>query len=108
MKAIPDAAKHEIRIALTRNGEEADRYMSALVPVLTGETKISIFWYIKDVTGGTRLTVSAGGDGSPARAVEFVNDTPFFYPVIRLNGKRWRSRISRHINKAAKQAVSGG
>ena len=108
LRKIPDSAKAEMKRALTMNGAEADRYMSALIPVLTGETKISIFYFIRDVSGGIQLTVVAGHDGAPARMVEFVNETPFFYPVIRLNHKRWTSRIKRHINKSVKLTIAGG
>lgn len=108
VKRMPAKAEQYVEDAMVKNGEEATKYMKLLVPVDDGSTRDSIFYYTKQVPTGIQLVIGAGdGAGSPARIVEYVNNDAFFYPTLRLQGKRYRGRYKRAINKAAKEIANG-
>ena len=109
IKKLPAAAENHIQDAMKKNGDEGTKYMKLLAPVDSGKTQASIFYYVKHIPHGVRLTFGAGdGEEAPARIVEFVNDQAFFYPTIRIQGKRYRGRYRRAINKAAKEIATRG
>ena len=105
---LPRNAREELAKANSKSVEEFERYAHALVPVRDGHTKRSIEAGTYELPNGNFVLTMTAGDGTdlaPARAVEFVNDQPFFYPTLRLFHKRWKGRVKRAINKAAKQAA---
>lgn len=107
VRKLPATAEKHIQGAMEKNGTEGTKYMGLLAPSDTGQTRASIFYYVRKIPGGIQLTFGAGdGEDAPARIVEFVNDQPFFYPTLRLQGKRYRGRYRRAINKAAKEIAS--
>lgn len=114
VRKLPETAERHIEDAMTKNGDEAVKFMKLLAPQpgqgrATGATRSSIFYYIRKIPTGIQLTIGAGdGEDAPARIVEFVNEQPFFYPTLRLQGKRYRGRYRRAINKAAKEIASRG
>ena len=108
VKRMPPKAEQYVEAAMHKNGDEATKYMKLLVPVDDGSTRESIFYYVKKVPTGIQLRIVAGdGEDAPARYVEFVNKQAFFYPTMRLQGKRYRGRYRRAINKAAKEIANG-
>ena len=124
LRAIPQAAKAEIRKALAASAEEIVAHAKRLVPVDSGDLRDSIGWTFGAApkgamvlaTGGEgelKVTVYAGtSDAFYARWVEFGTAAqpahPYFFPAYRLVRKRVKSRISRAVNKAAKTAAGGG
>ena len=108
VKRMPPKAEHYLEDAMKKNGEEATKYMKLLVPVDEGNTKASITYNVKTISTGVELRIEAGaGEKAPARIVEFANNQAFFYPTLRLQGKRYRGRYRRAINKAAKEIANG-
>jgi HK97 gp10 family phage protein len=108
--------------AISQNAAEMAQQSARLAPRDTGDLAETIGWMwtpsrnVSEATrasikGGVRLSADVhagirGGKGFHAGFVEFgtvdQSPQPFFYPVYRLNRRRYRSRISRAINKAVK------
>mgnify|MGYP001796675931 CR=1 FL=1 len=107
LKRLPQHTRNELARVNQKSVEEFERSAKALVPVLTGETQLSIEAGTYETDGGFVLTMTAGDgtDNAPARIVEFVNDQPFFYPTLRLFRKRWYGRARRAVTKTAKIAA---
>ena len=109
IKKMPELAERYVKEAMTKNGEEAVKYMRLLCPEDSGATEASIRYEVKDTSKGVALQIRAGdGEEAPARLVEYANNQPFFWPTIRLQGKRYRGRYRRAINKAAKEIANRG
>lgn len=105
LKAIPKLVGKRIEKAQDKNGAESARYMKALVPVGTDSgvrTRDTIKHKVTVKPGRIKLRIEAADD---ARAIEFINDQPFFYPVIRLHGKRRLRRTIKEINKGLKDGT---
>jgi HK97 gp10 family phage protein len=124
LKALPDAAKNEIRAALEQNVEEIADFARRLVPVHQGDLRASIGWTFGAAPKGSmvlaqaesteadlRVTVYAGNERAYyARWVEFgtvkMVGRPFFFPAYRAVKRRVRGRLTRATRKAAK-AIAG-
>lgn len=127
LRAIPDAARTEIRKAMEASANEVVATAKSLVPVDSGALRDSIGWTWGDApkgsivlgtaragtTGNMVLTIYAGDDEAfYARWVEFGTSKaparPFFFPSWRANRKRTRARISRAITVSAKRIAAAG
>lgn len=124
---LPSVVKGAIRAALAESAEEIANLARSLVPVDSGDLKKSIGWTYGKAPRGTitlatlaysksgdlTVTIYAGNDEAfYARWVEFGTKTgnpaqPFFFPSYRALRRRARSKVSRAINKAAKQVAAG-
>lgn len=124
LKALPEAVKADIRVALERSADEIVALAKSLVPVDKGALRDSIGWTYGEApkgsmalaTGGSgdlKVTVYAGSsDAFYARWVEFgtvnMSGIPFFFPAYRALRRRVRSRVSRAVTKAARRVAGGG
>lgn len=133
LRALPAAAKAEIRKALETDAQEIVDLAKRFVPVKTGALKNSIGYNFDDASSlpnaatasGLVVTIYAGDDNAwYARLVEFgtkphVNKgefkgsqnpgapaEPFFFPAYRLGKKRAKARLGRAYNTAAKKVAS--
>lgn len=124
---LPSVVKGAIRAALAESAEEIANLARSLVPVDSGDLKKSIGWTYGKAPRGTitlatlaysksgdlTVTIYAGNDEAfYARWVEFGTKSgnpaqPFFFPSYRALRRRARSKVSRAINKAAKQVAAG-
>jgi HK97 gp10 family phage protein len=122
--AIPAKVRQAARDTLEQNAEEIVADMKRLAP--KGESLDlvnSIGWTWGDAPEGSmvigtvggkeystlRITIYAGGgDAFYARFQEFgtkdMPANPFFFPVWRTRKRRVKSRLTRNINKAIKEA----
>ena len=122
--AIPAKVRQATRDTLEQNAEEIVADMKRLAP--KGESLDlvnSIGWTWGDAPEGSmvigtvggkeystlRITIYAGqGDAFYARFQEFgtkdMPANPFFFPVWRTRKRRVKSRLTRNINKAIKEA----
>lgn len=124
-------AKLKVRLAMEESADEIVRMAKGLAPVDSGALRDSIGWTWGAAPSGSmtlttlarsgesdlRITIYAGtrdkklgdADAFYASWVEFgtqhMQAHPFFFPAYRANKKRARSRISRAINKAVKEAA---
>lgn len=123
LQAIPRVARREIEAAIQKSAAEMVVQMQNFVPVDEGILKSTIgFTFDRSLL---RATIVAGGEATtrPVRegasatydyafAQEFgtqeMEANPFFYPAYRLGKRRAKGRITRAINKAAKQVAAGG
>ncbi|MGE0845838.1 MAG: HK97-gp10 family putative phage morphogenesis protein [Flavobacteriaceae bacterium] len=124
LKALPEAAKVGIRVAMEQGATEIVDLARSLCPVDRGDLRDSIGWTWGDAPRGAmvlaqggegdlRVTVYAGNDEAYyARWVEFGTQKmaaqPFFFPAYRALRKRVKGRISRATTKAAKKVAAGG
>lgn len=132
-RAVPKAVRKAAEKALEKNATEIVAMMKRLVPVKSGALRDSIGWTWGDAPKGSmaigtvsaeegsdmRITIYAGtrdkrlGNKDAFYAVfqEFgtkkMAANPFFWPAIRANRQRARSRISREVRKAAREAFGG-
>lgn len=109
LRALPAQVRKNIIAAHKKNGGEAVRYMQQLVAVQknpspedTVRTKTTIGFVTASNAQGVSLTVTAGDD---ARAIEFINRQPFFYPVVENYFGRWQSRVAKAVNDAGKEVT---
>lgn len=121
--AIPATVRKNMRYELEEIAEQIVAQMYSLAPQLTGDLAGSIGWTWGDAPEGSlvigqvgnnkygamRITIYAGGgDQFYALFQEFgtknMPANPFFYPVWRVNRRRVRSRVTRAIKKAVRQA----
>ena len=121
--AIPETVRVNVRAELEAIADDLVSQMYSLAPQRTGDLAGSIGWTWGDAPGGSvvigqvggreygtmRITIYAGDrETFYARFQEFgtVNmpANPFFFPAWRANRRRVRSRISRAIKKAIRQA----
>lgn len=122
-KAIPQRAKENVRVAMEQAAYDIVEEMYSRAPHLTGDLAGSIGWTWGEAPKGTmtigkvggkeygtmRITIYAGGgDQFYAKFQEFGTQdmpaNPFFFPVWRARKKRVKSRISRAISKAIREA----
>lgn len=123
--ALPQNARTAIKAALDASGTELAEAARALAPVRTGKLRDSIV----STSGGSAtpsysqpggshvvpdysVKVTAGNsDVRYAHLVEYgTTDAPaqpFFWPAYRILKKRLRSRVSRAVGKAARDAAKG-
>ena len=124
LRALPQAAKREIRAALEASAEEIVALAKSLVPEVSGDLRESIGWTwgrapkasmtlgrVAADSLGADLTItiySGNSEAFYARWVEFGTQKaaaqPYFYPAYRALRRRARSRTSRAVNKAARLA----
>ena len=121
--AIPAAVRKNVRYELEEIADQLVAQMYGLAPQLTGDLAQSIGWTWGDAPEGSvvvgqvggraygtmRITIYAGSkEAFYAVWQEFGTSkmaaNPFFYPVWRQNRKRVKSRLTRAIKKAIKQA----
>lgn len=122
--AIPVKVRQAARETLEQNAEEIVKDMRRAAPVgERGNLLHSINWTWGDAPEGSmaigtvggskyatmRITIYAGGgDAFYAHFQEFgtvnMHANPFFFPVYRARKKRVKSRLTRNINKAIKNA----
>jgi HK97 gp10 family phage protein len=117
LRAMPQAAKDEIRKALEASAQEITGTAKNFAPSRTGALRNSIGYSMGREGLGTgnelSVTVHAGDDDAYyAPFVEFgtsrgASARPFFFPAYRLVKKRVKSRISRATSKAAKKVAAG-
>ena len=107
-KRMPQFVVKELDKVAEKTKAEVVPQMKVLVPVDEGLTRDSIGAFIAERDDGVILGIYAGDgtDKAPARLVEFYNNQPFFYPVIRNNSKRIKGRLKRAITKAAKSVYT--
>lgn len=124
LAALPAAAKEQIRDALVRSAREITDLMISLAPRDTGRLQVSIGFTFGVAPKGTisfgdvkfgdlKVTIYAGDDEAfYARWVEFgtqkTRAQPYFFPAYRALRKPSKARVSRAMNKAARQVASGG
>ena len=137
LKKLPEAAERAVRKAMEQGANEIVAMMKSLVPVRTGALRDSIGWTwgaapsgslslatVKSADGKLTLTIFASD--FKARWVEFgtashiaggifegaeipaIPASPYFFVSYRALRKRTKSRITRAINKSAKQVAAGG
>lgn len=129
LAAMPPQLARAISTAIETNATEMASESKRIAQGfrLTGDLEGSIGWQWTPVSnqsdetrgsvkGAVNLSADVfagrkGGKGFHAGFVEFgtVNAPaqPFFFPVYRLNSRRYKARISRELNKAIK-AMSAG
>ena len=131
IKALPDAARAEIRAAMEQSAEEVVAMAKRLVPVDSGALRDSIGWTWGEPPKGSitlaqsdpnaeAITIYAGSrdktlgdaDAFYVRWVEFGTVTarahPFFFPSWRALRKRVKSRNTRAVKKAFTRVAAGG
>jgi HK97 gp10 family phage protein len=123
--AIPAAVREAARLELERNATAIVADMKRVAPVDDGALRDSIGWTWGEAPAGSlvigtvggrgygtlRITIYAGGrEAFYARFQEFgtvkMAANPFFFPVWRARRRRTRSRITRSISKAIKEAAN--
>lgn len=130
-KTIPDRVRERTRAAMEKGADEIVKMAKALVPVDSGALRDSIGWTWGDapkgsITLGTskpagdgdeRITIYAGTrnknlgdlDAFYVRFVEFgtrnMTAHPFFFPSYRTLKRRVKSRITREMRKAIREAA---
>lgn len=121
--AIPEAVRINARAEMENIANDLVEKMYSLAPQDTGDLAGSIGWTWGDAPRGSlvlgrvggreyaglRITIYAGDKNAfYARFQEFgtrnMAANPFFFPVWRLMKRRVRSRLSRAIRKAIKDA----
>jgi len=121
MRQLPDAMRDNVRKAIRVSTEEGARVAKTLAPDQTGQTRDGITTEYKDggMTGTVVVIDSAAarsekdraysiehgrkkGDRGTTEGYHFVHRTREFLK------DKYRRRISRAINKAAKEVVTGG
>lgn len=132
IRALPDAARAEIRAAMEKSADEMVAMAKRLVPVDSGALRDSIGWtWGAPPKGSIALARSSGGPGEAitiyagsrdktlgdadafyVRWVEFGTVTaaaqPFFFPSWRALRKRIKSRNTRAVSKAFRKVAAGG
>ncbi|KFG68701.1 HK97-gp10 family putative phage morphogenesis protein [Microvirga sp. BSC39] len=124
LRALPKAAKDEIRAALAQSAEEMAAMARRLAPVESGALRASIGWTFGQAPKGSmvlaegssdeaelRVTVYAGSDKAfYSRWQEFgtakMAANPYFFPSYRSLRRRIRGRITRATRKAARSVAS--
>lgn len=133
---LPVVAKSRIREAMEKGANEIVSMMRSLVPTASGDLRDSIAWtygrapkgaltLVKVQSVGGDLTITIYAAAYYARFVEFgtashtaggkfagaiipaIAAHPFFFVSYRANRKRVKGRITRAINKAAKEVAAG-
>ena len=125
--AIPEKVRAAAADAMEKGAEEIVQLMRQWVPKDSGAGAASINWtwgeapkgamtlgtYKGNARGSLQITIYAGGqtplgDAFYLRFQEFgtvkMRANPFFYPAFRARRIRAKSRITRAINKAIKEA----
>ena len=131
--ALPAAVQKAVRETMERNADEIVDMMKRLAPVESGALRDSIGWtwgaapkgsmslgtvgaspaspIAITIYAGTRDKALGGRDAFYARFQEYgtknMPANPFFWPSIRTNRTRGRSRLSRNARKAAEKAFNG-
>lgn len=131
IRALPDAARAEIRRAMEQGADEMVGMAKRLVPVDSGALRDSIGWtwgeppkgsitLAKSDPNAEAITIYAGSrdkslgdrDAFYVRWVEFGTVSqaaqPFFFPSFRALRKRVKSRNTRAVSKAFKKVAAGG
>lgn len=123
LAALPGKVKEELRTALSKSAEDIVALARSLVPVDQGTLRDSIGWTFGRAPRGSiaiadarlgelSVTVFAGNqEAFYARWVEFgtqkMRGQPYFFVSYRASRKRAKSRVTRAINKAAKEVARG-
>lgn len=121
--AIPEQMRKNIAAAMEDIADQIVAQMYTAAPHDTGDLAGSIGWTWGDAPSGSlvigqvgkteygamRITIYAGDkDAFYARFQEFgtvdMPANPFFFPIWRSNKKKIKSRISRAVSKAIKEA----
>jgi HK97 gp10 family phage protein len=131
IRALPEAARADIRKAMEQSADEVVAMAKRLVPVDSGALRDSIGWtwgeppkgsfaLARSGPPGEAITIYAGSrdkelggrDAFYVRWVEFGTVTatahPFFFPSWRALRRRVKSRNSRAVSKAFKKVAAGG
>lgn len=121
--AVPRSVEINVRAVLEEIADELVQQMFSQAPQDTGDLAGAIGWTWGDVPTGSvavgnvamsedanpKITVYAGdADTFYARFVEFGTQKmpaqPFFFPVWRANRRRVRSKITKSLKKAIREA----
>lgn len=121
--AIPKKVREAARLALEQSAEEVVQAMRRFAPVDSGDLRESIGWTWGDAPAGSMtvgtvrggdygamvITIYAGGgDQFYARFQEFgtkkMRANPFFFPAWRARKRKVKTRLSRAIGKAIREA----
>lgn len=122
-KAIPKAARINVRAAMEEAANDIVEEMWTLAPFKEGDLADSIGWTWGDAPEGAliigtvgrteyatmRITIYAGGDDAfHARFQEFGTSkmpaNPFFFPVWRVRKKRFKNRVSRALRTSIRRS----
>lgn len=107
LQAIPKAVRDAVQPALDKSTDELVATMRHLAPVDEGELRDSI----EKRPGDHELARKVVTDDYKARWAEFgtakQSAQPFFWSTVRLNRKRFTSRIKRAIRKALRSNWGG-
>jgi hypothetical protein len=120
MRQLPAAQRRHIAAMQIKSAQEGVRVAKILVPRADGDLAETINYYVKD--DGLTVIIKAGEltkDGQiKANTVEGGRDAgtrggamaaqPFIGPTRSYLAKKHKARLSRAINKAAKEVVGGG
>lgn len=121
LRKLPKAQRRHVADAVKKSADEGARVARVLVPIgETGGLSESIVVEVFD--GGMRAEVVAGGDTKRGRiqanTIEggrdpntrggFAAAQPFIGPARSYLAKKFKGRISRAINKAAREVANGG
>lgn len=132
-RQLPEAIRIEVRRTLEMNADDMVDAMKRLVPVESGALRDSIGWtwgkapkgsiavgkVAENESSDMAITIYAGTrdkslgdrDAFYARFQEFgtrnMAANPFFWPSVRSNRTKARSRLSRNVRKAAMKAFGG-
>lgn len=124
LRRIPEAAKIELREALSRAAELITNTQRAYAPVDDGALQGSIRHEpVSEQEGKIAVAIKAGGAATTRRvrngqsitydyalAQEFGTQDqpaqPFFFPAYRVTKKRVKGRVTRAVKKAAQRAAA--
>jgi len=132
-RAVPQAVRDAARKAMEKNAIEMVEMMQRLAPKKTGALRISIGWtwgkapkgsmtigklaesanseFAITIYAGTRDKSLGAMDAFYAAFQEFgtkhMAANPYFWPSVRANKERGRSRYNRAVKVAAEKAFNG-
>lgn len=125
-RSLPKQVQAAARKTLEQNAAEVVATMQRLVPVESGALRASIGWTWGAPPAGAKvLGTVANSEGSDFSITIYAGDgkafyalyqefgtknmtaNPFFWPAVRVNRTRGRSRMARNVRKAAEQAFNG-
>ncbi len=119
--ALPEVQRAHLRKAIAKSAEEGARVARVLAPDTTGETRANITTEYRDdgLTGEVVVIDSSASRQEKDRAYSIEHGrkkgdrgtTEGYHYVHRTReylGKRWKGRIKRAVNKAAKEVARNG
>lgn len=114
LSAFPDAGQARIREALAENARRLVELARALAPIDEGTLRESVA--VRPGRHPLAFVVTAGGPSTTDRTesgevvdyalIREFTDHPFFWPAYRMLRKSFRARLSRAVNRAARESFS--